>query len=97
MALWEEAGWSQCEGPSGDLWSLLGIESLLESSSPALGWAGLGRVDRQLPFPLQYPVRPASMTYDDIPHLSAKIKPKQQKVGCPLMEVEEGRGAMGAG
>ncbi|XP_047693704.1 DNA-directed RNA polymerase III subunit RPC5 isoform X2 [Prionailurus viverrinus] len=28
----------------------------------------------------QYPVRPASMTYDDIPHLSAKIKPKQQKV-----------------
>ncbi|KAK2097686.1 DNA-directed RNA polymerase III subunit RPC5 [Saguinus oedipus] len=30
-----------------------------------------------------YPVRPASMTYDDIPHLSAKIKPKQQKVGLP--------------
>ncbi|XP_038619570.1 DNA-directed RNA polymerase III subunit RPC5 [Tachyglossus aculeatus] len=28
----------------------------------------------------QYPVRPASMTYDDIPHLSVKIKPKQQKV-----------------
>lgn len=28
----------------------------------------------------QYPVRPASMTYDDIPHLSARIKPKQQKV-----------------
>ncbi|XP_012382412.1 DNA-directed RNA polymerase III subunit RPC5 isoform X2 [Dasypus novemcinctus] len=28
----------------------------------------------------QYPVRPASMPYDDIPHLSAKIKPKQQKV-----------------
>lgn len=23
------------------------------------------------------------MTYDDIPHLSARIKPKQQKVGCP--------------
>lgn len=23
------------------------------------------------------------MTYDDIPHLSAKIKPKQQKVGLP--------------
>ena len=60
-------------------------------------WAGLGRVDRQLPSTLQYPVRPASMTYDDIPHLSAKIKPKQQKVGCPLMEVEEGRGAMGGG
>ncbi|KAL0984001.1 hypothetical protein UPYG_G00135750 [Umbra pygmaea] len=28
----------------------------------------------------QYPVRPSSMTYDDISHLSAKIKPKQQKV-----------------
>ncbi|XP_048869329.1 DNA-directed RNA polymerase III subunit RPC5 [Brienomyrus brachyistius] len=28
----------------------------------------------------QYPVRPATMTYDDTPHLSAKIKPKQQKV-----------------
>ncbi|XP_006872006.1 PREDICTED: DNA-directed RNA polymerase III subunit RPC5 isoform X2 [Chrysochloris asiatica] len=28
----------------------------------------------------QYPVRPASMPYNDIPHLSAKIKPKQQKV-----------------
>ncbi|MBZ3870752.1 DNA-directed RNA polymerase III subunit RPC5 [Sciurus carolinensis] len=28
----------------------------------------------------EYPVRPASMTYDDSPHLSAKIKPKQQKV-----------------
>ncbi|XP_018617441.1 DNA-directed RNA polymerase III subunit RPC5 [Scleropages formosus] len=28
----------------------------------------------------QYPVRPACMTYDDVPHLSAKIKPKQQKV-----------------
>uniref|UniRef100_A0A8K9UJE2 Polymerase (RNA) III (DNA directed) polypeptide E n=1 Tax=Oncorhynchus mykiss TaxID=8022 RepID=A0A8K9UJE2_ONCMY len=27
-----------------------------------------------------YPVRPSSMTYDDITHLSAKIKPKQQKV-----------------
>ncbi|MBN3303834.1 RPC5 polymerase, partial [Amia calva] len=27
-----------------------------------------------------YPVRPASMTYDDVAHLSAKIKPKQQKV-----------------
>lgn len=34
------------------------------------------------------------MTYDDIPHLSAKIKPKQQKVGCPLMEVEEGKGGV---
>ncbi|XP_007951371.1 DNA-directed RNA polymerase III subunit RPC5 [Orycteropus afer afer] len=32
----------------------------------------------------QYPVRPASMTYDDIPHLSAKIKPKQQKVELEL-------------
>ncbi|MGH0139242.1 UNVERIFIED_CONTAM: hypothetical protein FKN15_068651 [Acipenser sinensis] len=28
----------------------------------------------------QYPVRPAAMTYDDVTHLSAKIKPKQQKV-----------------
>ncbi|GAA6086342.1 DNA-directed RNA polymerase III subunit RPC5 [Tachysurus ichikawai] len=28
----------------------------------------------------QYPVRPAHMNYDDIPHLTAKIKPKQQKV-----------------
>ncbi|EMP34971.1 DNA-directed RNA polymerase III subunit RPC5 [Chelonia mydas] len=27
----------------------------------------------------QYPIRPASMTYDDVTHLSAKIKPKQQK------------------
>uniref|UniRef100_A0A672TT33 RNA polymerase III subunit E n=1 Tax=Strigops habroptila TaxID=2489341 RepID=A0A672TT33_STRHB len=27
-----------------------------------------------------YPIRPASMTYDDVTHLSAKIKPKQQKV-----------------
>ncbi|KAM4624424.1 DNA-directed RNA polymerase III subunit RPC5 [Polymixia lowei] len=28
----------------------------------------------------QYPVRPSTMTYDDVNHLSAKIKPKQQKV-----------------
>uniref|UniRef100_W5LAF0 Polymerase (RNA) III (DNA directed) polypeptide E n=1 Tax=Astyanax mexicanus TaxID=7994 RepID=W5LAF0_ASTMX len=28
----------------------------------------------------QYPVRPATMNYDDTTHLSAKIKPKQQKV-----------------
>ncbi|NXC17279.1 RPC5 polymerase, partial [Corythaeola cristata] len=28
----------------------------------------------------QYPIRPSSMTYDDVTHLSAKIKPKQQKV-----------------
>ncbi|XP_068100722.1 DNA-directed RNA polymerase III subunit RPC5 isoform X1 [Hyperolius riggenbachi] len=28
----------------------------------------------------QYPVRPASMTYDGVPHLAARIKPKQQKV-----------------
>ncbi|XP_039630518.1 DNA-directed RNA polymerase III subunit RPC5 [Polypterus senegalus] len=28
----------------------------------------------------QYPVRPSMMTYDDVTHLSAKIKPKQQKV-----------------
>lgn len=32
-------------------------------------------------FPLtQYPVRPATMTYDDVQHLAAKIKPKQQRV-----------------
>ena len=30
--------------------------------------------------PLQYPVRPSMSTYDDVNHLSAKIKPKQQKV-----------------
>lgn len=28
----------------------------------------------------QYPVRPSTMTYDDVNHLSAKIKPKQQRV-----------------
>ncbi|XP_034049347.1 DNA-directed RNA polymerase III subunit RPC5 [Thalassophryne amazonica] len=28
----------------------------------------------------QYPVRPATMTYDDVSYLSAKIKPKQQRV-----------------
>lgn len=28
----------------------------------------------------QYPVRPSTMTYDDVNHLGAKIKPKQQKV-----------------
>ena len=28
----------------------------------------------------QYPVRPTHMKYDDIPHLSARIKPQQQKV-----------------
>lgn len=43
-------------------------------------WSGLDRVHCGSLCP-QYPVRPASMTYDDIPHLSAKIKPKQQKVG----------------
>lgn len=35
----------------------------------------------------QYPIRPASMTYDDVTHLSAKIKPKQQKVGHHLSPV----------
>lgn len=34
------------------------------------------------------------MTYDDIPHLSAKIKPKQQKVGLPS---DGGGGEGGAG
>ncbi|XP_068161865.1 DNA-directed RNA polymerase III subunit RPC5 [Antennarius striatus] len=28
----------------------------------------------------QYPVRPSTMTYDDINHVGAKIKPKQQRV-----------------
>nr|XP_056722181.1 DNA-directed RNA polymerase III subunit RPC5 [Euleptes europaea] len=32
----------------------------------------------------QYPIRPASMTYDDVTRLSAKIKPKQQKVELEL-------------
>ncbi|XP_064414739.1 DNA-directed RNA polymerase III subunit RPC5 isoform X2 [Latimeria chalumnae] len=31
-----------------------------------------------------YPVRPAAMTYDDVSHLSAKIKPKQQKIELEL-------------
>uniref|UniRef100_A0A671Q285 DNA-directed RNA polymerase III subunit RPC5 C-terminal domain-containing protein n=1 Tax=Sinocyclocheilus anshuiensis TaxID=1608454 RepID=A0A671Q285_9TELE len=31
-------------------------------------------------FPLQYPVRPASMSYENVTHLAARIKPKQQKV-----------------
>ncbi|CAJ1080007.1 DNA-directed RNA polymerase III subunit RPC5 [Xyrichtys novacula] len=28
----------------------------------------------------QYPVRPSTMTYDDVSHLAARIKPKQQRV-----------------
>ncbi|XP_031699447.1 DNA-directed RNA polymerase III subunit RPC5 [Anarrhichthys ocellatus] len=32
----------------------------------------------------QYPVRPSTMTYDDVNHLSAKIKPKQQRVELEL-------------
>ncbi|XP_056153042.1 DNA-directed RNA polymerase III subunit RPC5 [Lampris incognitus] len=32
----------------------------------------------------QYPVRPSTMTYDDVTHLSARIKPKQQKVELEL-------------
>ena len=31
-------------------------------------------------FVLQYPVRPADITYDNIPHIGARIKPDQQKV-----------------
>ncbi|KAM8837212.1 DNA-directed RNA polymerase III subunit RPC5 isoform 2-T2 [Spinachia spinachia] len=31
-------------------------------------------------FSRQYPLRPSTMTYDDVNHLSAKIKPKQQRV-----------------
>lgn len=58
------------------------------------GWGWAGSTDAFLPS--QYPVRPASMTYDDIPHLSARIKPKQQKVGCPLCWKEGWGGAGGA-
>lgn len=50
---------------------------------PGAALVGAGQGALTAPLPPQYPVRPASMTYDDIPHLSAKIKPKQQKVGLP--------------
>ncbi|XP_034715314.1 DNA-directed RNA polymerase III subunit RPC5 [Etheostoma cragini] len=33
----------------------------------------------------QYPVRPSTMTYDDVNHLSAKIKPKQQRVELEMV------------
>ncbi|KAF3704243.1 DNA-directed RNA polymerase III subunit RPC5 [Channa argus] len=33
----------------------------------------------------QYPVRPSTMTYDDVDHLAAKIKPKQQKVELEML------------
>uniref|UniRef100_A0A8C1SI16 Uncharacterized protein n=1 Tax=Cyprinus carpio TaxID=7962 RepID=A0A8C1SI16_CYPCA len=37
----------------------------------------------------QYPVRPASMSYDNVTHLAARIKPKQQKVSwCPPLASE---------
>ena len=29
---------------------------------------------------LQYPIRPADITYDNIPHMGARKKPEQQKV-----------------
>ncbi|CAH3013932.1 unnamed protein product [Porites evermanni] len=32
----------------------------------------------------QYPVRPATMTYDNVPHIGARIKPEQQKVEVEL-------------
>ncbi|KAM4025700.1 DNA-directed RNA polymerase III subunit RPC5 [Anomaloglossus baeobatrachus] len=32
----------------------------------------------------QYPIRPSLMNYDGVPHLSARIKPKQQKVELDL-------------
>ncbi|XP_064644634.1 DNA-directed RNA polymerase III subunit RPC5-like isoform X1 [Lineus longissimus] len=32
----------------------------------------------------QYPVRPATLPYDDVPHLSARMKPKQQRVELEL-------------
>ena len=60
----------------------------MASAPRAQLWAGW--TDGSVPLP-QYPVRPASMTYDDIPHLSAKIKPKQQKVGLASWAEVEGR------
>ncbi|KAM7448595.1 DNA-directed RNA polymerase III subunit RPC5 [Porites harrisoni] len=35
-------------------------------------------------FLFQYPVRPATMTYDNFPHIGARIKPEQQKVEVEL-------------
>ena len=38
---------------------------------------------KKLHYPLfyfQYPVRPASLTYDNAPHLATRMKPVQQKV-----------------
>ncbi|XP_068672211.1 DNA-directed RNA polymerase III subunit RPC5-like isoform X1 [Montipora foliosa] len=32
----------------------------------------------------QYPIRPADITYDNIPHMGARIKPEQQKVEVEL-------------
>ncbi|KAJ7361996.1 DNA-directed RNA polymerase III subunit RPC5 [Desmophyllum pertusum] len=32
----------------------------------------------------QYPVRPADITYDNVPHIGARIKPEQQKVELEL-------------
>lgn len=31
-------------------------------------------------YSLQYPIRPADITYDNVPHIGARIKPQQQKV-----------------
>lgn len=60
MVLWEEAGWSHAKGTSGGLWSLLGVESWLESLGPALGWAGPHALT---PFPS--PV-PCASSLDDL-------------------------------
>ncbi|XP_015759588.1 PREDICTED: DNA-directed RNA polymerase III subunit RPC5-like [Acropora digitifera] len=32
----------------------------------------------------QYPIRPADITYDNVPHIGARIKPQQQKVEIEL-------------
>ena len=36
----------------------------------------------------QYPVRPSHMYYDDIPHLSARIKPEQQTVDYHIIQLQ---------
>lgn len=51
-------------------------------SSVCLSWCPVSLTLHLLLFHMQqYPVRPATMTYDDVSHLAAKIKPKQQRVG----------------
>uniref|UniRef100_A0A3Q3LIQ6 Uncharacterized protein n=1 Tax=Labrus bergylta TaxID=56723 RepID=A0A3Q3LIQ6_9LABR len=40
----------------------------------------------------QYPVRPSTMTYDDVNHLAARIKPKQQRVNNSYLFLNENDG-----